>query len=109
MISGGRGRRRFRLSHHDRRSPGSGASPPVKGKLSGFALASRPRTFQWSDLVAELEQSPVTVEEINQTLKEASEDSRKGGRWGYNELPLVSSDYTGDPRSSISLTAYRRW
>ena len=39
-------------------------------------------------------------EEINGYLKAASEGELKG-ILGYSEEPLVSSDYIGDPRSSI--------
>jgi len=52
------------------------------------------------DFVAELHQSPVTVEEINAALKAAAENELQG-IMAYNELPLVSSDYNGDPHSSI--------
>ena len=52
------------------------------------------------DLVVELNQSPVSAETINATLKAAAENELKG-IMAYNELPLVSSDYNGDPHSSI--------
>jgi glyceraldehyde 3-phosphate dehydrogenase len=74
--------------------------PELKGKLNGFAMRVPTPNVSVVDLVAELEKSPVTVEEINQALKEAS-TGPLNGIMGYNELPLVSSDYNGDPRSSI--------
>ena len=46
-----------------------------------------------------MEKDP-TAEEVNKLLKEASENELKGVL-GYSEEPLVSSDYVGDPRSSI--------
>ena len=41
-----------------------------------------------------------SVEEVNAKFKEAAEGSLKG-ILGYSDLPLVSMDYKGDPRSSI--------
>jgi glyceraldehyde 3-phosphate dehydrogenase len=40
------------------------------------------------------------VEEVNRLLKTAAEGELKG-ILGYEELPLVSVDFKGDPRSSI--------
>ncbi len=74
--------------------------PELKGKLNGFAMRVPTPNVSVVDFVAEVAKSPVTVEEINQGLKEASEGPMKG-IMGYNELPLVSSDYNGDPRSTI--------
>lgn len=74
--------------------------PELKGKLNGFAMRVPTPNVSVVDLVVELEKSPVTVEELNQTLKEASMGQLQGVM-GYNELPLVSSDYNGDPQSSI--------
>jgi glyceraldehyde 3-phosphate dehydrogenase len=42
----------------------------------------------------------VTAEEVNAAFRTASEGRLKG-ILGYSEEPLVSSDYQGDPRSSI--------
>jgi glyceraldehyde 3-phosphate dehydrogenase len=42
----------------------------------------------------------VTAEEVNGYFKEAAEGELKG-ILGYEERPLVSVDYKGDPRSSI--------
>ena len=52
-----------------------------------------------TDCVFELEKSS-TVDEVNVLLKEASEGDLKGVL-GYEEKPLVSADYTNDPRSGI--------
>jgi len=41
-----------------------------------------------------------TVEEVNALFKTASEGALKG-ILGYETRPLVSTDYTNDPRSSI--------
>ena len=50
------------------------------------------------DFVAELDKD-VTAEEVNAALKAAAEGELKG-ILAYSELPLVSSDYNGDPLSS---------
>ncbi|MCF6094265.1 ArsJ-associated glyceraldehyde-3-phosphate dehydrogenase [Microaerobacter geothermalis] len=73
--------------------------PELKGKLNGFAMRVPVPNVSVVDLVAELEK-PATVESINATLKEAAENQLKG-ILGYSEEPLVSRDYSGDPRSSI--------
>ncbi|MFA5536060.1 MAG: ArsJ-associated glyceraldehyde-3-phosphate dehydrogenase [Bacillota bacterium] len=73
--------------------------PELKGKLNGFAMRIPTPNVSVVDLVAELEQD-VTAEEVNQAMKEAAEGPLKG-ILGFNELPLVSSDYNGDVRSSI--------
>ena len=51
------------------------------------------------DLVAELEQA-ATVQEINAAFAQASAGPL-AGVLGYTDLPLVSSDFRGDSRSSI--------
>ncbi|KOA18286.1 glyceraldehyde-3-phosphate dehydrogenase [Clostridium homopropionicum DSM 5847] len=73
--------------------------PQLEGKLNGFALRVPTPTVSVTDLVCELSRN-VTVEEINQALKEASE-GKLAGILGYSEEPLVSVDYKGDDRSSI--------
>lgn len=73
--------------------------PELKGKLNGFALRVPTPTVSCTDLVAEVSKT-VTVEEVNQSLKEASETYLKG-ILGYEEEPLVSMDYRQDKRSSI--------
>ena len=74
--------------------------PELKGKLNGFAMRVPTPNVSVVDLVVELNQSPVSAETINATLKAAAENELKG-IMAYNELPLVSSDYNGDPHSSI--------
>lgn len=72
--------------------------PELKGKLNGFAMRVPTPNVSVVDLVVELEQKS-SVEEINAVLKEASENVLKG-IMDYNELPLVSRDYNGNPASS---------
>ncbi|ADD02808.1 glyceraldehyde-3-phosphate dehydrogenase, type I [Thermoanaerobacter mathranii subsp. mathranii str. A3] len=73
--------------------------PELEGKLNGFAMRVPTPDVSVVDLVAEVE-VPVTAEEVNAALKEASETYMKG-ILGYSEEPLVSMDYKGDDRSSI--------
>lgn len=73
--------------------------PELKGKLNGFSVRVPVPTVSLVDVVFEVEKE-TTVEEVNKALKEASEGPLKG-ILGFSEEPLVSSDYIGDPRSSI--------
>lgn len=73
--------------------------PELDGKLNGFALRVPTPTVSITDLVCEIKKS-VTVEEINNAFKLASEKEMKG-ILGYSVEPLVSVDYKGDNRSSI--------
>jgi len=43
----------------------------------------------------------VTVEEVNAAFRKAAESGPLTDILGYSDEPLVSSDYRGDPRSSI--------
>jgi len=73
--------------------------PELKGKLNGMAMRVPTPNVSVTDLVAELKVN-VTVEEVNAALKEAAEGPLKG-ILAYSEEPLVSSDYKGNPHSSI--------
>ncbi|MDR7073024.1 type I glyceraldehyde-3-phosphate dehydrogenase [Fictibacillus barbaricus] len=72
--------------------------PELKGKLNGMAMRVPTPNVSLVDLVAELDKD-VTVDEINNALKEAAEGNLKG-ILGYSEEPLVSTDYNGDTHSS---------
>jgi len=72
--------------------------PELKGKLDGMAVRVPTPNVSLVDFVAELKQN-VTVEEVNNAFKEAAENELKGFLV-YNEIPLVSSDYNGNPSSS---------
>ncbi len=73
--------------------------PELNGKLDGMAMRVPTSTVSIVDLTVELEK-PATAEEINEAMRKAAEGELKG-ILGYSEEPLVSSDYKGDPRSSI--------
>jgi glyceraldehyde 3-phosphate dehydrogenase len=73
--------------------------PELKGKLNGMALRVPTPDVSLVDLVIECEEE-ITVEYINQLLKNASETNLKG-ILGYCEEPLVSIDFTGNSNSGI--------
>jgi glyceraldehyde 3-phosphate dehydrogenase len=73
--------------------------PELKGKVDGFSLRVPTSTVSIVDFKAVVGRN-VTIEEVNAALKEASEGELED-ILGYEEQPLVSSDYRGDPRSSI--------
>jgi len=73
--------------------------PELEGKLDGMAVRSQTPTGSLVDLVATLDKE-VTVEEINNTMKEYAEGQMKG-ILEYNEEPIVSRDIIGNPHSSI--------
>lgn len=73
--------------------------PELKGKLDGIAVRIPLLNASLTDCVFELPNA-TTVEEVNALLKEASEGELKG-ILGYEDRPLVSADYTNDPRSGI--------
>ncbi len=69
--------------------------PELKGRFDGLAVRVPTPTVSLVDAVMEVERE-TTVDEVNQALKQAA------NRYlGYSDLPLVSIDYQGDPRSSI--------
>lgn len=72
--------------------------PELAGKLDGMAVRVPAPNVSLVDLVVELEQS-VTIESVNASLKAAAE-GELAGVLAYNELPLVSIDYNGNPLSS---------
>lgn len=73
--------------------------PELKGKLNGMAVRVPLLNASLTDCVFEVARS-TTVEEVNRLLKTAAEGPL-AGILGYEERPLVSVDYKGDPRSGI--------
>ncbi len=73
--------------------------PELQGKLNGHAVRIPLLNASLTDFVFEAERA-VTVEELNGYFKDASETYLKG-ILGYEERPLVSVDYKGNPLSSI--------
>ena len=69
--------------------------PELKGKFDGLAVRVPTPNVSLVDAVMEVERE-TTVDEVNQALREAA------NRYlGFTDLPLVSIDFQGDPRSSI--------
>ncbi len=81
--------------------------PELSGKLNGLAIRVPTPNVSIVDFVATLEKSGVTVSDVNNALKEASEGSLSG-ILGFSDIPLVSSDFNGATQSSIvdSATTY---
>ncbi|MGB3610497.1 MAG: ArsJ-associated glyceraldehyde-3-phosphate dehydrogenase [Cellvibrio sp.] len=73
--------------------------PELRGRLNGHAVRVPLANASLTDCVFEVERA-TTVEEVNALLKAASENELLN-ILGYEERPLVSTDYCGDPRSSI--------
>jgi glyceraldehyde 3-phosphate dehydrogenase len=73
--------------------------PEVAGKLDGFALRIPTPNVSIVDLTY-IAERPLTAEELNAAFKKASEGELKG-ILGVDSNLLVSSDFKGDPRSSI--------
>ncbi len=73
--------------------------PELKGKFDGMSFRVPTSTVSVIDFKVQVPRK-VTIEEVNAALKAASEGDLED-ILGYSEEPLVSSDYKGDPRSSI--------
>jgi glyceraldehyde 3-phosphate dehydrogenase len=73
--------------------------PELAGKLNGHAVRVPLLNASLTDCVFEVE-TPTTVEAVNALFKEAAQGSLRG-ILGYEERPLVSSDYVNDTRSTI--------
>lgn len=74
--------------------------PELKGKLDGYAMRVPTLNISVADLTFNAKR-PTTVEEVNKIILEASESPELKGILGYNELPLVSSDFNHTSFSSI--------
>jgi len=73
--------------------------PELKGRLDGMALRVPTPTVSVCDFVATLEK-PATVEAVNAAFRDAASESLRG-ILEYCDEPLVSSDFKGNPASSI--------
>jgi glyceraldehyde 3-phosphate dehydrogenase len=75
--------------------------PELKGRLNGHAVRVPALNASLTDCVFELNRAS-SVEEVNALFKAAAAPgSALAGILGYEERPLVSSDYARDTRSSI--------
>ena len=73
--------------------------PELEGRLDGLAVRVPLLNASLTDCVFELSR-PVTVDELNGALKAAAGGPLEG-ILGYEERPLVSVDFRGDPRSGV--------
>ena len=69
--------------------------PELAGKLDGMAIRVPTPDVSVVELVVNLEKS-ATVDEINNAMRAAQSNT-----FGYNDLPLVSIDFTHDAHSSV--------
>ena len=74
--------------------------PELSGKLNGLAIRVPTPNVSIVDLVVTVEKSGITVSDINDAFREASEGSLSG-ILGYSDAPLVSTDFNGVALSSI--------
>ena len=73
--------------------------PQLKGKLDGMAIRVPTPNVSCIDLTVRLAKK-ADVDSVNKALREAAEGPLKG-ILGFSDEPLVSSDYIGNPNSSI--------
>src|SRR5687767_8330711 len=73
--------------------------PHLNGKLDGYSIRVPTINVSIVDFTF-VAKKPTTVEEVNQSLKQASETDLKG-ILEYSSEPLVSSDFNHNPASSI--------
>ncbi|KAA8616478.1 ArsJ-associated glyceraldehyde-3-phosphate dehydrogenase [Salipiger aestuarii] len=73
--------------------------PELTGKLNGHAVRVPLLNASLTDCVFELDRA-TTADEVNALFEQAADGPLKG-ILGYETRPLVSADYTNDPRSSI--------
>ena len=73
--------------------------PELKGRLNGHAVRVPLLNASLTDCVFEVERA-TTAEEVNALFKAAAEGPLQG-ILGFETRPLVSCDFTNDPRSSI--------
>ncbi len=73
--------------------------PEMSGKLDGFAIRVPTPNVSVVDLTF-VSEKPITDKSINEALKKAADGELKG-ILGYTDEELVSSDFKGNPLSSI--------
>ena len=81
--------------------------PELKGKLDGFAMRVPTPNVSVVDLVAFVEKK-TSAEEVNAAFKKASASGPLKGYLACEENELVSSDFKGNPYSSIVDTPMTR-
>ncbi|WP_273416005.1 type I glyceraldehyde-3-phosphate dehydrogenase [Corynebacterium appendicis] len=74
--------------------------PELEGKLDGFAMRVPTITGSATDLTVTVGKD-VSVEEVNEAVKNAVQDSEFGRALEYTEDPIVSSDIIGNSHGAI--------
>jgi len=74
--------------------------PELQGRLDAIAVRVPVMNSSLVELVITTEK-PLSVEAVNTALRVASESPRLAGILGYEQRPLVSTDFVGDSRSGI--------
>ncbi|MCM3870987.1 MAG: type I glyceraldehyde-3-phosphate dehydrogenase [Pyrinomonadaceae bacterium] len=80
--------------------------PELKGKFDGISVRVPTPNVSLVDVVIEVEKE-TTAEEVNKAFKEAA-NGELAGILAYCEEPLVSSDFKGNPYSSIVDAEYTK-
>ncbi len=74
--------------------------PKLKGRFDGLAIRVPTINVSLSDFTFLLKRK-TTIAEVNRVLTAAANSDRYRGILGVTKEPLVSSDFIGDPRSSV--------
>ncbi len=74
--------------------------PQLEGKLDGMAIRVPTPNVSCIDLTVTLNKA-AGIDAVNNALKEAAQTPMMKGVLGYSDEPLVSTDYVGNPHSSI--------
>jgi glyceraldehyde 3-phosphate dehydrogenase len=73
--------------------------PELKGKIDGIAIRVPTPDVSLTELAVEVERG-TTIDEVNAAFRAAA-DGPLNGILDYTDVPLVSSDYIGNPHSCI--------
>ncbi|MBI4063398.1 MAG: type I glyceraldehyde-3-phosphate dehydrogenase [Elusimicrobia bacterium] len=74
--------------------------PELSGKLNGIAIRVPTPTVSIVNFSTQVAK-PTGKEEVNQTFKKAAETAKLKKYLAYNDAPLVSKDFQGNPASCI--------
>jgi glyceraldehyde 3-phosphate dehydrogenase len=74
--------------------------PDLEGKFDGIAFRVPTPTVSILDLICQV-QKETSAKEVNEAFKKAADKKEFQGIFKVEEAPLVSSDYIGNPYSSI--------
>jgi glyceraldehyde 3-phosphate dehydrogenase (phosphorylating) len=74
--------------------------PEIEGKLNGIAVRAPVATGSVVDLVCEVARE-TSVDEVNELYRTAADSERYAGILAYTEDPIVSTDISKNPHSSV--------